>query len=136
MLEAQVALNSTEDGIANQGDVIVLALAGHPWGTEDRRRLLVVEWSDSLMEDALLARRKSGEQWPVLSYPYRVRETQGKREVTLRRSSKTVDIPTLTAQYDVLDPTKEVPILRYEEISLVSEAKPGLLARFWNWLVS
>lgn len=72
MLEAQATIIEDENDpdVHRAGDIIVVALPGHPWGTLDQVRFLVVEWEDAELEAALLARRAAGEPWPVKSYPY------------------------------------------------------------------
>ena len=62
-------LNESE-GLYRDGDVIVVALPNHPWGTEDKRVHAVCEVEDPDMESLLLAKRANGAAYPVISYPY------------------------------------------------------------------
>jgi hypothetical protein len=157
MLEAQASLQpDTRDGIAKQGDVIVIALAGHPWGTLDQKQLLVVQWQDDAAELALLQRQQDGEEWPVVGFPYAVWDATTTKIV--QRSTQTIDLASVTfaarggqdtspPSIDVLDPTVEKPIVDLGSYTLVAEpVSPGILTSVasaiaspfvaaWNWLV-
>lgn len=74
MLEAQCSLIESGDGVSQQGDIIIVALPNHPWGTKDRTNFLIVQWEDALFESQLLSRRATGEEWPVISLPYSIME--------------------------------------------------------------
>lgn len=152
MLEAQCSLKSSADGIAQQGDVIVVALPGHPWGTLDRKHLLVVKWEDQDLEDRLTTRRKDGEDWPVISLPYAVRGEVNSRNFRplLQRSTEAVDIDALSIKKDVLDIDKEVPILEFTDytikvetvdegtgiITSIASAIWSPIKAAWDWLVA
>lgn len=70
MLEAQVAIVGNQSGTKQPGDIIVVALPGHPWGTQDAVEYVIVEWDDPALESVLVDRRQRGESWPVTSLPY------------------------------------------------------------------
>lgn len=124
------------------GDVLVLALPDHPWGTLDRKHLLIVEWVDDVMERRLLARVKAGERHPVITLPYATRNQQ--RLVT--RSTQRVDMDSVIDRADMLSRTFEKPILRpddYERIDTTVTPSTGILGSLWsgvvaawNWMVA
>lgn len=75
LLEAQCSLRpDSADGVYREGDIIVIALAGHPWGSGDRKEFVIVQWPDDRIEQQLVERVKVGEQWPVAAHPYAVIE--------------------------------------------------------------
>lgn len=130
-----------------QGDVIVVALSGHPWGDLDRKVHLVVKWEDSGAEATLMQRVKAGEKWPVISYPYATfvpsQNVDGIVYLT-KRSIVGIDVLALDNAADVLDPTKEVAIdtipptkiIYRTEAELGDEAPaetPGLISRMVSW---
>jgi len=105
MLQALTVLSpDTPEGICKQGDIIVLALPGQPWGAKEKSGFLIVQWDDKEMEDILAARQTAGEKYPTITYPYATFEdrispagkTVGKKMTA--RSTSTLDIAALDAQ--------------------------------------
>lgn len=142
MLEAQCSL--APEG---KGDIIVLALPGHPWGEKDKKNLFVVEWDDQEKEDVLIARQKQGEPWPVLTTPYKVMKQEGPVLRMVLRSTEAVDIEALDASTKVaiLDPSVKVDTISLEDYSVITKSAPseGIISTVvnafksaWNWLVS
>jgi hypothetical protein len=149
MLEAlSVVQPPRVEGVSQQGDIIVVALEGHPWGDMDRKYHLILKWDDAALEAELNLRRKQGERWPVKSYPYaKFRDTniRGVQAMT-RRAEFVVDVEALPNAKDVLDPTKAVDAVVLDSslivfkpvtadpVEPVAEEKPGLLSRMWSWI--
>lgn len=144
MLEALCSLRVSEDGVAREGDIIVLALPGHPWGTQELKRFIVVKWDDPQIEAVLLGRQKEF-TWPIIGVPYAtmVRST-GRMKL---RSAKGVDVATITRlpSADVKDPTLTKPVLDAADYSiraeatLVSAVVDAITSPFvalWNWMWS
>ena len=102
MIEALVSLRlQGEKGQKRRGDILAVKPAGSPWGTEERRLFLVVQWEAPSLEDRLRAQRAAGEPWPVIVEPYAEYEDRpvpGKDE-TMRvrtiRSRQYVDVDRL-----------------------------------------
>ena len=144
MLHAQCSLREDQQG-AQKGDVIVLALPDHPWGTLDRKRLFIVEWEDPVMEQRLLSMQGRENPHPVIVHPYAIRtDTRITQRATLK-----VDMDSLTDKQTYLDRTVTKPILRvidYQKIDttvketgivgtiLNAIASPFVAA--WEWLVA
>ena len=57
------------------GDIVVAALVGHPWGIRESIDFIIVELEDQDLEDQLIAKRGLGSVHPLISYPYREIET-------------------------------------------------------------
>lgn len=90
-----------------RGDIIAVKLAGSPWDDKEKRFLLVVEWQDNDLERQLLAKRKAGEKHPVICYPYREEDSEGKTTI---RSRRFFDINELDLS------TKESALNRYTRL--------------------
>lgn len=91
MLEALASHRSSADGSIESGDIIVLALPGHPWGMMERKSFVIVEWDSLDMLHRLLARQKTGETWPVISHPYAVIE----KHKLVKRSTHGIDLKSI-----------------------------------------
>jgi len=82
------------------GDVLNVALPGHPWGKKDLQIHTVVELEDAELEAVLQARRKAGEAWPVLSLPYATYKPDPVTGLPVldQRSEFRVDAATMSAE--------------------------------------
>lgn len=120
MILAQCSLRDSGDDVTREGDVIVLALPGHPWGTQDAVRFLIVEWEDEDAEQVLLNRRAAGEPWPVISLPY-AEKKEKERGRLKRRSFLRVDIEALPHKCEVRDRTRHTRTLGCKEYHVKSD---------------
>ena len=120
MIEALVSLRLQGDkGQKRRGDILAVKLPDSPWGTEERRQFLVVQWDDSDLESRLRWMRDAGEQWPVIVEPYAEHEERavpGKDKtdhVRTIRSRQYVDINRLgrDLRAEVLDAGRTVQTL-------------------------
>lgn len=145
MLEAQVSIKPDRaGGISRQGDIIVLALEGHPWGTLDRKHLLVVKWVDPAIERVLTDRRRAGEKFPIVTTPYALRE----RGKMVERSELQLDFTAIDPTVRALDPAVTKPILGTEEYAVKAAAADDVIESAglvqsavnfvksaWKWMV-
>lgn len=109
-------LNESE-GLYRDGDVIVVALPNHPWGTEDKRVHAVCEVEDPDMESLLLAKRANGDAYPVISYPYADYEIEEGNAAPIVRavSTKHVDISLLDDNRQILVRDRTTPVNKLTE---------------------
>jgi len=69
-LEALVNLNiGKAEGMNRAGDILVLALAGHPWSDLERKQFLVVDYKEA---DAATMEEKVRVSGGVMAYPFAV----------------------------------------------------------------
>lgn len=133
-LEAAVSLRiQGEKALKKRGDVLVVKLAGSPWGREEKKRFLILQFDDSDLESRLMDMKSKGEPHPVLVHPYAAYEDQAvppghpeyKPPVMTSRSTKYVDIQDLSAKdaIDALNPDKTMRIFKKHEISLKERPK-------------
>ena len=121
MLEALVSLRiQGETALKKRGDIIVVKLAGSPWGSEERKRFMIVQFEDAELEAKLTERRTKDNPYPVISSPYLVME----KNVPITRSTKYVDINDLTERQkaDLLDTSKSIDVFEKEVISVKERA--------------
>ena len=146
MLEAQVILTA-KGSVIQPGDILVLALAGHPWGKGDRTEFLIVQWEDAAVELDLIAQQKDGESYPLITYPYAI-ETAAKSKYGPAKMTRLSDraIDTASVPVAMLDATVDKPVLPESEYALKAEVISGgvgvvgtvvnALKSAWDWLVS
>lgn len=121
MIEAQVLIHPHREN-AQEGDVLLVALSGHPWGTFDTKHLLVVKWEDAELEARLQDMATRG-PWPVISYPYKTKE---------RFSSKQIDLRKHPRRHLILDRETHVPVLQLDEYKLRTPSVWERVVAWWR----
>jgi hypothetical protein len=119
VLEALIRITDSPTKIKAKGDVVAVKLVGSPWGSQEKRRLVVVEMKDDALEAQLNAMLQAGEPFPVITNPYA--EYDGDEMIV--RSTKKLDIDKLSTKEkeDIADLTKEKPILK--SVTIVDKTK-------------
>lgn len=91
MIVAQIhILPSNPDHIIQTGDVVVVALPDHPWGTMDDQHFALVEWHDPELEYQLILERANDNPFPVIAYPYHEGQ-KAKRTTNIRKFPHLMD---------------------------------------------
>ena len=124
MLEAYISLRLRgEKPGKRRGDVLVVKLAGSPWGEAETRVGLVVEWEDDELEKQLLSMRSVQNPWPVISNPYAVDDDHGEM---VERSTEQLDLTRFSAaeRAAMLDPKQHVPKVAIAKTRTARRAKP------------
>ena len=144
MLEALVSLrHKGEQGLKKRGDILVVKLAGSPWGDEERRFHQLVEWEDAELEHHLNKSLSEVDPTPAIVHPYAeydeetVLDEHGDPDLDpetgqpvvnrfmVSRSTEQVDIDLLAPEIKagVTNPNVEQPCLKtteYERRAVVS----------------
>jgi len=108
MLEALIKTRPPGSPCAKaQGDVIVVKLAGSPWGDKELKVHQLVAWEDAALEATLTAQVSKETPYPIAVNPYAVRNRDGE---VVQRSSEFVDINALPADLkgQIRDPNVRV----------------------------
>jgi hypothetical protein len=106
MLEALVSWrHNGETALKRSGDILIMALTGHPWGKMDKKFHSIVEFDDPELEAKL---REKTSPNPVISLPYcEFNPSVGDEEPVMKvRSTFRANKDNFSAK--ILDPTVEV----------------------------
>jgi hypothetical protein len=111
-LEALVNLNiGKADGLNRAGDILVLAVAGHPWSDLERKQFLVVDYKEA---DAATLEAKVIEAGGVMAYPFAVTvdgppliEGGAPTKQMVNVCSKVVDLTLVPDKDKVVDQPRE-----------------------------
>lgn len=146
MLEALISIRRQgETDLKKRGDILVVKLAGAPWGDEEKKIHQVVEWEEAALEQRLVESQSSDNPIPLMVHPYaefqerQVMDGEGKpvtdpdskeamtEQVMVSRSSERVDIDALSdaVKANVLDVSVEQPMLRASDYERRTVAVPA-----------
>ena len=126
-IEALVSARTQgESGLKKRGDIIVVKLAGSPWGAEEKGG--VVFLTDAALEAELQAMQDAGQANPVIIHPYaeyeRLLDAFGNvQKVLVNRSQLYVDIDALAARDITRLESRTADVAPLDETKLTTETR-------------